>query len=72
MQQTLLVKFAVVFLYQGITAVLPLVFAMMTNDPKWVVLVPILRAVWQTLEKYLTDQQLLGGTSNGVQNQVWH
>ena len=72
MQQTLLVKFAVIFIYQGLTAVLPLIFAMGNNNPIWALLIPLLKAGWITLEQHLTSQGLLGGSDSKGQAQVWH
>lgn len=71
MNQSLWLKFAVVFVYQGLTAVLPLLIAMMSNNPTWTLLIPLLRAGWQTVEKHLTERGLLGSQENGQQN-IWH
>ena len=72
MQQPLWLKFAVVAVYSGLTAVLPMLTALLSQDPSYLVLIPILQAGWQTLEKYLTGQGLLGGESNRQQVNIWH
>ena len=72
MQQPLWLKFAVVFAYNGVTAVLPLLTAWLTQNPYYALLAPALMAGWQTLEKYLVSQQLLGGQSDNGQPNVWH
>jgi len=73
MQQPLWLKFVVVFVYQGVTAILPLVVTLLSNNPSYLLLVPALQAAWQTLEKYLTSKGLLGSQSNvSGQVNVWH
>ena len=72
MKQELWMKFAVVFAYQGLTAVFPLVVAMLSSNPNWALFIPLLRAGWQTLEQHLTSQGLLGGTNSQGQQNVWH
>lgn len=72
MQQPLWLKFVVVFVYQGLTAVLPLVITLLSKNPSYLLLVPALQAGWQTLEKYLTGQGLLGAQSDNGTPNVWH
>ncbi len=72
MNQPLWLKFVVIFTYSGLTAAMPLVLALLSKNASYLLLVPALQAGWQTLEKYLTQQGLLGGaSSNGIPN-VWH
>ncbi len=36
---------AIVFLYSGVSAILPALLAWLQNDPRWVVLIPVINAV---------------------------
>ena len=73
MNQPLWLKFVVVFAYQGLTAVAPLALAYASKNPTVLLLIPTLQAGWQTLEKYLVGQGLLGANAApGATPNVWH
>lgn len=71
-EQKLWMKFIVVFLYRGVSAVLPLALAWLSQNPSYLLLSPIIAAGWQTLEKYLVEKNLLIGARDGGQPVVWH
>ena len=45
----------IVFLYSGISSVLPLGIALLENDPRWAVLIPVINAVWYSVRRYLQE-----------------
>jgi len=50
---------AIVFVYSGVSAILPIVLAYLENDPRWVVLIPVINAVWYAIMRYLKEKQLI-------------
>lgn len=50
----------IVFLYSGVSAILPALLAWLQNDPRWVVLIPVINAVWYAVTRYLKEKRLLG------------
>ena len=44
--KTALIKGGKVFVWAGLSAILPLIIAYMENDPKWVALAPVINAVF--------------------------
>lgn len=49
----------IVFLYSGVSAILPILLAWLQNDPRWVVLIPVINAVWYAVTRYLKEKQLI-------------
>ncbi|MBI3589116.1 MAG: hypothetical protein HY093_01735 [Candidatus Liptonbacteria bacterium] len=49
----------IVFLYSGVSAILPALLAWLQNDPRWVILIPIINAVWYAITRYLKEKQLI-------------
>lgn len=50
---------AIVFLYSGVSAIIPTVLVWLQNDPRWVVLIPLINAVWYAISRYLKEKQLI-------------
>lgn len=50
---------AIVFAYSGISAILPVLLAWLQNDPRWVILIPIINAVWYAITRYLKEKKLV-------------
>jgi len=50
---------AVVFAYSGVSAILPTLLAWLQNDPRWVILIPIINSVWYAITRYLKERRLL-------------
>jgi ABC-type nitrate/sulfonate/bicarbonate transport system permease component len=49
----------IVFAYSGISAILPVLLAWLQNDPRWVILIPIINAVWYAITRYLKEKKLV-------------
>lgn len=49
----------IVFLYSGVSAILPALLAWLQNDPRWVVLIPVINALWYAVTRYLKEKQLI-------------
>lgn len=49
----------VVFAYSGISAILPTALAWLQNDPRWVILIPIINSVWYAITRYLKEKKLI-------------
>lgn len=49
----------IVFAYSGVSAILPTLLAWLQNDPRWVILIPIINSVWYAVTRYLKERQLL-------------
>ena len=49
----------IVFAYSGISAILPVLLAWLQNDPRWVILIPIINSVWYAITRYLKEKQLI-------------
>ncbi len=49
----------IVFVYSGVSAILPILLAWLQNDSRWVVLIPIINAVWYAITRYLKEKQLI-------------
>ena len=49
----------IVFFYSGVSAVLPMVLALVQNDPRWIVLVPVINSVWYAVTRYLKERKLI-------------
>lgn len=50
-----------VFLYAGISALVPGLIAYLSNDARYLVLVPVVNAMWAGIQKYVTEHNLLAG-----------
>lgn len=49
----------IVFLYSGASAILPALLAWLQNDQRWVILIPIINAVWYAVTRYMKEKQLI-------------
>ena len=49
----------IVFAYSGASAILPGLLAWLQNDPRWVILIPVINAVWYAITRYLKEKQLI-------------
>ncbi len=49
----------IVFVYSGVSAILPMLLAWLQNDPRWVILIPIINAAWYAITRYLKEKRLL-------------
>jgi len=61
MNQNIYLKFVIVFVYHGLTAVFPLLTALYAHNPYYLILYPALAALWKVLESYLQSKNLIGG-----------
>lgn len=55
----------IVFLYSGVSAIIPTALAWLQNDPRWVVLIPLINAVWYSISRYLKEKQLIDQGQEG-------
>lgn len=60
MDKELAIKFAVVFLYHGVGSVLPLALALLEKNAAFVVLIPVIKALWECVEDLLKKRGILG------------
>ncbi|MCR4342589.1 MAG: hypothetical protein NUV40_01635 [Patescibacteria group bacterium] len=49
----------IVFAYSGVSATLPILLAWLQNDPRWVILIPIINSVWYAVTRYLKERRLI-------------
>jgi ABC-type nitrate/sulfonate/bicarbonate transport system permease component len=49
----------IVFAYSGISAILPVLLAWLQDDPRWVILIPIINSVWYAITRYLKERRLI-------------
>jgi len=49
----------IVFAYSGVSAILPILLAWLQNDPRWVVLIPVINSVWYAVTRYLKERKLI-------------
>lgn len=49
----------IVFAYSGVSAILPTLLAWLQNDPRWVILIPIINSVWYAITRYLKERRLI-------------
>lgn len=49
----------VVFFYSGVSSLLPIIIAWMQDDPRWVVLIPVINSVWYAVTRYLKEKKLI-------------
>jgi hypothetical protein len=50
---------AIVFVYSGVSAILPALLAWLQNDPRWVALIPVINAIWYAITRYLKEAKLI-------------
>ena len=55
----------IVFAYSGISAILPVLLAWLQNDPRWVILIPIINSVWYAVTRYLKERRLIEQRQQG-------
>ncbi len=55
---------AIVFVYSGVSAILPTLLAWLQNDPRWIVLIPVINAVWYSIARYLKEAGLIESRAN--------
>ena len=58
-QKEALKHLAIVFFYSGVSSILPIIIAWMQNDPRWVILIPVINAVWYAITRYLKEKRLI-------------
>lgn len=49
----------IVFAYSGVSAILPTLLAWLQNDPRWVILIPIINSVWYAITRYLKEKRIV-------------
>lgn len=52
-----------VFVYAGVSAVVPVIIAYLSKDPAWLALVPVINALWASVDRYVKESNLLAGKS---------
>ena len=62
-QKEALKHLAIVFFYSGVSSILPIIIAWMQNDPRWVILIPVINAVWYAVTRYLKEKKLIEQTN---------
>lgn len=50
-----------VFVYAGISAVVPVLVAWVTQNPSYLVLAPVINTIWAGVQKYVDENNLLAG-----------
>jgi len=58
-QREALKHLAIVFFYSGVSSILPIIIAWMQNDSRWVILIPVINAVWYAVTRYLKERRLI-------------
>ncbi|MDO8555175.1 MAG: hypothetical protein Q7R75_01245 [bacterium] len=58
-QKEALKHLAIVFLYSGVSAILPIILAYVENDPRWTLLIPIINSAWYAVSRYLKERKLI-------------
>lgn len=61
--KTALKHMGVVFLYSGVSSVLPVLLAYVKDDPRWTILIPIINSAWYAVSRYLKERKLINGDS---------
>ncbi len=49
----------IVFVYSGASSILPIIIAWMQDDPRWVILIPIINSIWYAVTRYLKEKKLI-------------
>jgi len=62
-QKEALKHLAIVFLYSGVSSILPIVLAYVENDPRWTLLIPIVNSAWYAVSRYLKERKLIEETN---------
>lgn len=55
----------IVFAYSGMSAILPMLLAWLQNDPRWVILIPIINSAWYAVTRYLKEKRFIEAASRG-------
>jgi len=50
-----------VFLYAGVSAIIPGIVAYLANDPRYLAFVPVINAIWAGIDKQIKENNLLAG-----------
>lgn len=61
-QKEALKHLSIVFLYSGVSSILPIVLAYVENDPRWTLLIPIINSGWYAVSRYLKERKLIEET----------
>ncbi|KKU78098.1 MAG: hypothetical protein UY03_C0004G0039 [Parcubacteria group bacterium GW2011_GWA2_47_64] len=61
-QKEALKHLAIVFLYSGVSSILPIVLAYVENDPRWTLLIPLINSAWYAVSRYLKERKLIEET----------
>ena len=61
-QKEALKHLATVFLYSGVSSILPIVLAYVENDPRWTLLIPLINSAWYAVSRYLKERKLIEET----------
>lgn len=56
----------IVFLYSGVSAILPALLAWLQNDPRWMILIPVINAIWYAITRYLKEKRLIETQTNEI------
>lgn len=61
-QKEALKHLAIVFLYSGVSSILPIVLAYVEHDPRWTLLIPLINSAWYAVSRYLKESKLIEET----------
>lgn len=61
-QKEALKHLSIVFLYSGVSSILPIVLAYVENDPRWTLLIPLINSAWYAVSRYLKERKLIEAT----------
>ena len=61
-QKEALKHLAIVFLYSGVSSILPIILAYVQNDPRWTLLIPLVNSAWYAISRYLKERKLIEET----------
>jgi len=61
-QKEALKHLAIVFLYSGVSSILPIVLAYVEHDPRWTLLIPLINSAWYAVSRYLKERKLIEET----------
>jgi len=61
-QKEALKHLAIVFLYSGVSSILPIILAYVQNDPRWTLLIPLVNSAWYAVSRYLKERKLIEET----------
>lgn len=58
-QKEALKHLGIVFLYSGVSSILPIVLAYVEHDPRWTLLIPLINSAWYAVSRYLKESKLI-------------